>query len=416
MPQPSVLIIGGGIIGVASAYYLAKSGRSVTVIDKGKIGHACSYGNAGWLVPAHAVPLPAPGAVRQGLKWMLNPESPLYIKPRLNAALIGWLWRFARSANERHLEYGANVLMPFGRRSLELYQQFLVDHPRQNIGFHQRGLLNVCASEAGLHHAQHEAELAGRLGMRHQAMTAQELCQFEPAITGPIVGGVYLPDEADAEPLATVLAMAEAARDYGAVFLPHTEVYEIERSGRSVTGLRTTAGPLSADQYVLATGSWSAQWGSTLGLNIPIQAGKGYALILDPIEPAPRVPLSLVEAKVAITPRSGSIRFAGTMELAGLNESITPGRVRAIMGGARRYLNVPQEPRVTEVWRGLRPCTPDGLPIIGRPGRWENLMVAAGHAMLGFTLGAGTGRLVSDLLSEETPLVDPKPFDPDRFH
>ncbi len=416
MVQPSILIIGGGIIGVASAYYLAKSGRSVTVIDKGKIGHACSYGNAGWLVPAHAVPLPSPGAVRQGLKWMLNPDSPLYIKPRANAALVRWLWRFARSANLRHLEYGANILMPFGRHSLELYQQFVADHPEAKIGFHQRGLLAVCQSEAGLHHAQREAELAGRLGMGHRVMTGEELRQFEPAVTGDIVGGVYLPDEADAEPLATVLAMAEAAKGHGAVFLPNTEVYEIERSGRGVARLRTTAGPLSADEYVLATGSWSPQWGPTLGVNIPIQAGKGYALIVDPIDPAPHVPMSLVETKVAVTPRDGSLRLAGTMELAGLNESITPRRVRAILAGARRYLNVPQEPRVTEIWRGLRPCTPDGLPIIGRLRNWDNLTLAAGHAMLGFTLGAATGRLVSDLLNDSSPLVDPKPFDPDRFN
>jgi D-amino-acid dehydrogenase len=415
MAQPSVLIIGGGIIGVASAYYLAKSGRSVTVIDKGKIGHGCSYGNAGWLVPAHAVPLPSPGAVRQGLKWMLNPDSPLYIKPRANAALVRWLWRFARSANLRHLEYGANVLMPFGGRSLELYEQFVAEHPQKNIGFHQRGLLAVCQSEAGLHHAQREAELAGRQGMAWQTLAPGELRRFEPAITGPVVGGVYLPTEADAEPLATVLAMAEAAKAHGAIFMPNTEVYEIQRSGAAVTGLRTTAGVLSAQQYVLATGSWSPQWAQTLGLNIPIQAGKGYALILDPIDPAPKVPMSLVETKVAVTPRDGSLRLAGTMELAGLNESITPRRVRAILAGARRYLNLPQDPRVIEVWRGLRPCTPDGLPMIGRAGRWENLTIAAGHAMLGFTLGAGTGRLVCDLLNGDEPLVDPKPFDPDRF-
>jgi D-amino-acid dehydrogenase len=227
---------------------------------------------------------------------------------------------------------------------------------------------------------------------------------------------VYLPNEADAEPLATVLAMAEAAKAHGAVFMANTEVYEIQRSGAAVTGLRTTAGVLSAEEYVLATGSWSPQWAEVLRLNIPIQAGKGYALILDPIDPAPKVPMSLVETKVAVTPRDGSVRLAGTMELAGLNESITPRRVRAILAGARRYLNVPQEPRVIEVWRGLRPCTPDGLPMIGRARRWENLTIAAGHAMLGFTLGAGTGRLVCDLLNRDEPLVDPEPFDPERFN
>jgi D-amino-acid dehydrogenase len=415
MNQPDVLIIGGGVMGVASAYYLAKDGVSVTVIDKGRIGHACSYGNAGWLTPSHAVPLPSPGAVRKGLKWMFDKDSPLYIKPRLSGALYAWLWRFARSATQRHLEYGANILMPFGRESLNLYQQFVAEHPQTDIGFHQRGLLMVCRTEDGMHHARREAELAARQDLPHQVMSVDELRAFEPAVNGPIVGGVYLPAEADAEPLATVLAMAEAAKAHGAVFLPHTEVYDLERAGSRITGLRTTAGMMTADRYVLATGSWSPRFAESLGLNIPVQGGKGYAMILDPIDPMPRGPMSLVETKVAVTPRADSLRLAGTMEIAGLDESITVRRLRAILRGAANYINVPDEPKISEVWRGLRPCTPDGLPMIGRIGRWDNGWIATGHAMLGFTLGAATGRLMADLLQERRPLVDPRPFDPERF-
>lgn len=415
MAQPNVLIIGGGIIGSTTAYYLAKGGATVTVVDKGEIGYGCSYGNAGWIVPAHAMPLPAPGVMWQGLKWMFNPESPLYIKPRLSSALMGWLWRFSRAANSRDFDKGAMALMPLARHTLELYKQFAADHPRENIHLNHRGLLHACRTPEALEHIQHEAELSERLGMKHQTMTGDELRQFEPALHGQLAGGVYLPDEGDSEPLATVKGFARAAGELGAVLRPNTEVYEFERQGGRITGVRTTAGVLTADQYVLASGSWSAQWARTLGLAIPIQAGKGYAIIVDPIDPMPRGPISLTETKVAITPREGSLRLSGTMEIAGLNESITGRRVEAIMRGARAFLNVPERPVVREIWRGLRPCTPDGLPMIGRPGKWENLTIAAGHAMLGLTLGSGTGRLVADLIGGKEPLVDPAPFSPDRF-
>jgi len=413
--KTDVLIIGGGVIGAACAYYLTRAGRRVTLVDKGEIGFGCSYGNAGWIVPCHATPLPQPGAMRQAMKWMLRPDSPLYIKPRLNWEMACWLTRFLRSANQRHLEYAAPILIELGKQSLKLFEELSRDPSARAFGFEKKGLLYVCNTHAGLEHSLHEAERARASGIAGREMNESALRAFQPSITGPVVGGVYFETEAHAEPLRAVQTLIELARSAGAMILPGTEVFDIETDRQRITGVQTTRGRLAADEYVLATGSWAPVLADKLNLNIPIQAGKGYSLIVDKFDPTPTVPMLLVEKKVAVTPRSGSIRLAGTMELAGLDESITPRRVAAISRGARSFLTLPENLNVTEIWRGLRPCTPDGLPIISRSPRHANLTVAAGHAMLGLTLATGTGKLVADLLTGNTPIVDLQPFRASRF-
>jgi D-amino-acid dehydrogenase len=415
--KPDVLIIGAGVIGSACAYYLTKRGARVTLIDKGAVGHECSYGNAGWIVPCHAMPLPQPGAMRMALKRMLRPDSPLYIKPRLDWDMTCWLMRFLRSANQRHLTYAAPVLIELGKHSLRLFEEFVASENVADVCFEKKGLLYVCATRSGLEHSLHESQIACACGINGREMTEAELRAFQPCVTGPIVGGVYFQSEAHIEPLRAVQAMARLAEAGGAVILPQSEVFDIETDGRRIiTGVRTTRGTLTADQYVLAMGSWTPVLAKRLSLNVPIQAGKGYALIVEPpFDPPPTAPMLLVEKKVAVTPRNGSVRLAGTMELGGLDESITPLRVDAIARGAREFLNLPHDLKVTETWRGLRPCTPDGLPIISRAPKWDNLTIAAGHAMLGLTLATGTGRLVADMLTGEPSVVDPTPFRASRF-
>ena len=258
-------------------------------------------------------------------------------------------------------------------------------------------------------------ELVKQFGVKGQALSADELRRLEPALTGELAGGVYFPDEAHVEPLAAVQTLARLAAKAGARILPETEMFEFVTQGRRIEGVRTTRGLLRADQYVLATGSWSTSIAKSLRLRVPILAGKGYAVVVEPFSPAPTHPIILLENKIGVTPRHNSIRLAGTLELVDLDESITPRRVAAMFTGSRRFLNLPAEPQVIEVWRGLRPCTPDGVPIIGRPARFENLLLAAGHQMLGLLAAPGTAKLAGDLLTNSSPQFDPHPFRATRF-
>ena len=419
-PSPGkseVIVIGGGIIGVACADALARRGVGVVVNDKAQqIGHGCSYGNAGWITPCFALPLPMPGMLLQAIGWMLDPQGPLYVKPRLSLDLARWLWRFTRSMNHSLLHESVNALVPLAQASLRDYLELDAESPGA-FGLERKGLLIVAQTPAGRDAAAKELDLVAPLGVRGELLDAAGVRRVEPAVTGrEIAGGVYFPDEAHCEPLAAVQALAERARRHGAVFLPQTEVYGLERQGRRIKSLRTTRGTMAADQYVLASGAWSAALGRKLGVRIPLLSGKGYAMTVPRFDPAPAVPLMLIEKKIAVTPRQQGIRLSGTLELVGLDESIAPKRVEAIARGARQYLNVPEHPVETEVWRGLRPCTPDGVPVIGRPsGAAENVVIATGHQMLGLLTAPSTGTLVAELITGARPSLDPHPFRATRF-
>ena len=414
--RPDVLIIGGGVIGCAAAYYLTRNGVAVTVIDKGAVGHGCSYGNAGWLVPAHAMPLPAPGAVRSAAKWIMRPDSPLYIKPRCSPAMALWLLRFLRSSNKGSFERGIPPLVGLAQRSLELTEAFVADHGNDGLDFRMNGLTYVCKSRAGLDHSLHELDLVRKLGYDGEVLDAEALVHREPIIRGPVAGGVFYPGQGQIEPLPFVKSLAAQAAALGATFLPGTEVFEFEIDGRRIRSVHTTQGSIEADEIVLAAGAWTRDISKKIGVEAPIEAGKGYALIYDQPEQMPTAPLLLVEGRVAITPRNGSIRCAGTMELGGMNDSITPRRVRAIARTTTEYMDLCTETRSpVEVWRGMRPCTPDGLPMIGRSSRYQNLILAAGHAMLGLMSSTGTGEIIASLLAGQPPRLDLGAFRPDRF-
>ncbi len=412
--KQNIVVIGGGVIGMSIALELASRGAQVTVIDRGEPGFGCSYGNAGWITPCFAMPLPMPGMLLKSIGWLLNPDSPLYIKPEPSILLFRWLTRFLFSMNQKHLDRSVDVLTGLSKYSLESYEKLSQDSG-STIGFEKKGLLMVGQSEAGVKAAVHEMELVARHGIPGQYLDERGVKELEPALTGRIQGGVYFPAEAHGEPLAIVQALASAAQKHGVKILPRTEVYDFVIEGRKIRSLKTTRGELKAHDYVLATGSWSHTLGKALKLRIPVLGGKGYALITKPFAPAPRLPLMLIEKKIAVTPRNGSIRLAGTLELVNRDESITPRRVENILRGSREFLSVPERPEITEVWRGLRPCTPDGVPVIGRPKAYDNLMLSTGHQMLGLQSAPGSARLTADLLLGAQPIFDPKPFRADRF-
>ena len=412
--KADVLIVGAGVIGLASALELSKAGAKVIVIDKFDPGYGCSYGNAGWITPCFAMPLPMPGMLLKSIRWLTDPESPLYIKPELSPTLISWLFRFMRSMTEKQMLQSVDALTHLSKLSMDLYKHLdkTTDKP---FSFEQKGLFMVAQSDDGLKYAKSEMELVARNGIPGKLMLEEEARAFEPSLTKRIKGGVFFPEEAHAEPLQVTQTLAHEARKLGAQIISKAEVIDFVLGPKGIAGARTTRGIFEAEQFVLATGSWSLAIGQTLRLRVPVLGGKGYAIITDPLAPNPQRPMMLVEKKVAVTPRNGTLRLAGTLELVNQDETFTTRRVEAIVRGAREFMNVPENIHYHEIWRGLRPCTPDGVPIIGRTARYRNLLLATGHQMLGLQSATGTGKLVADLALGRTPDLDPKPFRADRF-
>jgi D-amino-acid dehydrogenase len=413
-----VLIIGGGVIGVCTAYYLAEAGRSVTLIEQGDIAAGSSYGNAGLIVPSHITPLAAPGALSSGLRWMLDPESPFYIKPRLDWDLMRWLWRFIWACQPGPYQRAIPVLRDLGRLSSALHAQ-LAALIGPETGYGQRGLLMVYKTPRGLHEGHAEARLLNQHQYPVDVLDAAGLRALEPTIRPDVVGGLFYRDDAHFTPVEFVRGLARLAQARGACLFQRTEVLGFETQGRRLATVRTTRGDFQAEQIVLAAGAWSPNVAHELKLNIPIQAAKGYSVTVKRPTQAPTIPLLLGESRVAVTPMVSSsgptLRFAGTLELAGLDFSVNQRRVKAIQRAVKDYLEPMDETETVEIWRGLRPCTPDGLPMLGRAPAFENLTLAAGHAMLGMSLGPATGKLVKQLLCNETPEMDVRVLRPERF-
>lgn len=410
-----ILIIGGGVIGVCSAYYLAKRSREVAIVDMGQIGAGCSYGNAGLIVPSHLIPLAAPGVIAQGLKWMLDAESPFYIKPRLNRDLLTWLWRFRAACKEKPMRRAMSVLCELGFASSSLYES-LVAEERLDCHYKQIGSLSVYKSYHQFREAGEEAELLREFGVSAALLDSAEVKEMEPAISTDIAGGIFYASDAHLDPALFVQGLAGRVRDSGVTLHSDTEVFGFETTGRRISLVKTTRGDFRPQQVILANGSWSPELASCLRLKLPIQPAKGYSITFKQQGNAGlRIPL-LLGPRVAVTPMGPHLRLAGTLELAGLNFSINRRRVRAILRAADSYLEIDTNTlSLVEIWRGLRPCTPDGLPIISRAAALDNLIIATGHATIGVSLGPITGKLVSELVSQESPSVAISALKLDRF-
>jgi len=409
-----VAIVGGGVIGVCSAYYLLQKGLRVVLIEKGEIASGCSYGNGGLIVPSHAVPLASPGALGDGLRWMLDAESPFYIKPRLDLDLFHWLIRFVLASRASVMLRSLPVLRDLLFASAGLYKE-LADTAGFDFGYEGNGSLWVCLSKEGLEREKEEVHLFERFNIPVQVMDQSEVHNLEPALLPQVAGGVFYPNDGHIDPFRFVSGLAEDTRGLGADICTNTEVLRFEVANGKIVNLHTTCGDVRADQVVLAAGSWSPEVARALKLRIPIQAAKGYSLTLESPDPSPRLPLLFGDARVVVNPLGEALRLAGTLEMAGMDFSINARRVEAIRRSCAAYLPGIAEASLIEIWRGLRPCTPDGLPIISRSKEFDNLIVAAGHAMLGMSLGPVTGKLVSQLACEEKTDFDLAPLNINRF-
>lgn len=412
-----VLIIGAGAIGLSTALHCARKGHRVTVVERNPARRdGCSYGNAGMVVPSHFVPLAAPGMVKLGLKWMWNPESPFYIKPRLNGELFDWSFKFWQAANAGHVRRSAPLLRDLSFASRALFEE-LAAETQNDIGLVTRGLLMLCQTQHGLDDEAKFAKHALELGVPAEVLDRRQTAQIDPGVTMDVAGAVYFPKDAHLTPERYLATLERLTAKLGVEFKWQTEVTGLAMSNGRITAVQTAAGALEADEVVLCGGSWSPLLARELGLKIPIQAGKGYSLTLTQPRQLPRLCSIFTEARMAVTPMGESLRFGGTMEVAGLNEDINSLRVQGIIKAVPKYF--PQF-RVEDFagiqpWRGLRPCSPDGLPYLGRTKRLANLTLATGHAMMGVSLSPVTGRIVSEIVSGETPAFDLGLLSPDRY-
>lgn len=415
----SVIICGGGIVGLCSAYYLAREGLTVTVVERsaGPQHDHCALGSAGYVSPSHVVPLAAPGMVWKGLKWMLDSRSPFYIRPRLDTELMRWGWLFWRASNRRQVARAAPVLRDLCLQSRALFEE-LDDLTGDRSEFRKDGLLNLCRTPQSLaDEAGGLARIANELGIEAQVLDARQTAALGLGVKLDIAGSVYFPIDAHLTPARFCAALTPLLVEMGVKFRWNTTLFGWTPLGRRLAAVQTTAGDLVADEFVLAAGSWSGGMLAGLGLRLPLQAGKGYSLTL----PNPRFrvtkPFILKERRVAVTPMGDTLRFGGTMEIAGHDGRVRPERVAQIIAGVTAYMPefTPADFAGLKPWFGYRPVSPDGLPYIGRFARYANLTAACGHAMLGVTLAPVTGRLVAEVISERKPSVDLTLLNPDRY-
>jgi D-amino-acid dehydrogenase len=391
--EPEVVVVGGGAIGVSAAYELARRGVRVTLLERGALGDGCSSGNAGLVCPSHSRPLATPAALAEGLRGLLHSDSALSIRPR--RATLAWLARFAAACRAGGVERATDAIRSLSVASLELHAELAA----LGTGFERRGTLSVYETEARFAAGRVEAE---RSGLTSRVLTPHEARELEPALTGALAGAIFFPDEAHVDPLRYVRALGEAAAKAGADVQTGVDVQSLEP-------FKTSNGRLRPKTVVLAAGAWTG----TL-VRLPVTGGEGYHVDVESADGDPHVPLLLQEARSALTPLDGRLRLAGLLEVAGLDGRPNPTRIEAMRHAAARVLGRDGRTPI-DVWTGLRPCTPDGLPVIGRPAARPDLVVATGHAMKGLSLAPLTGRLVAELVTGEPRSHDLTPFSPDRF-
>jgi D-amino-acid dehydrogenase len=413
----NVVVIGGGIMGLSSAFYLHQAGHKVTVLDKGDFLDNCSYGNAGYVCPSHFIPLATPGIVWKGLKWMLNSRSPFYVKPSLNGSLIDWGFKFMKSANNKHVEDSAIPLRDIAVFSQQLYKTW-TGLPGFDFAYEEKGLLEVFQTQAMAEHAQHTVEKGKALGLDVELLSYEELQKLEPQTKIIGLGAIFFKGDAHLYPNKLMKSLLAYLKQQGVQLISGEEVTGFEKANKAITKVVTVKNSYEADEVVIATGAWSREIAALVETKIPLMPGRGYSLTLENSPYHFNHPAVLMEGRVAITPMDGNkIRFGGTMEVVSTKTPPRYERVEGILKAVKSFL--PEfdiaMPSNDQLWYGYRPCSADGLPYIGRISRFKNVVVATGHAMIGLSLGPGTGKLVSELVDDKKTSVDVSAFAVERF-
>jgi D-amino-acid dehydrogenase len=410
-----VIVAGGGVIGLCAAYYMKKSGHDVVIIDQGDLKKGASFGNAGYICPSHFIPLASPGIVAKGLQWMLSSTSPFYIKPRLDMDLIKWgltFWkRSGKSTMERNAPHLNNILQ---------LSRSLTAEMRDDLGNHfhmeEKGCLMLYKSASTEKHEIEMAEEAAHFNIQTRILSAKEVQELEPDVEVNVKGGVLYPLDAHLHPAELMDTLHEQLEKNGVVFQLETKILGFEKSGRKVTKVLTDKGDFTGDEVVIAAGSWLSGILKDLEIDVLLQAGKGYSMTFENMPKNLHYPSILVDDRVAMTPMGADLRVGGTMEISGIGSQMLIKRVQSIYKAAKNYFPDLQVsfPSTDKIWHGFRPLSPDGLPYIGRHSKYENLVIAGGHGMLGISLAAGSGKLIDEIISGHKLSMDISAFDVER--
>ncbi len=410
-----IIIVGAGIIGLCSAYYLEKEGHKVTIIDKSNLSSGASYVNAGIITPSHIIPLAAPGVISKGVQWMLDPSSPFAIQPKLNTEFFRWLYLFKKAANAKKVATAIPILKDINLFSRELYEDIKAS---QDFDFHykKKGLLMYFKSEKKGDQEWSIAQRAIQEGLHVTRLSASEIKKIEPNAKLNADGAIHYDCDAHTTPTEFMTAMKAYLQKKGVSITGETEAKRFLKNGTKIIGIATNKKCLYGEEIIIAGGTWSTQLIKTLGITIPILPGKGYAI--DTLHKTGiTIPSILTEAKVAVTPMHGFTRFAGTMVIGGTNTNIKRNKINGMVKSSKSYiqdLNF-SNTEIKNAQYGFRPCSPDGLPYLGRLSRYNNIIVATGHAMMGWSLAPATGKLVTELLMDKKTSLNLQPFHLERY-
>ena len=412
--MPDVLILGGGVIGLSSAYYLLKAGRSVCILERDTVGAATSFGNCGTITPSHIPPLAAPGMVAKAMKWMLTPDAPFYVKPTLDPGLIFWLLKFAQRCNKKDWHASSLAKMALLLHSRRLLES-LVTLEGLHCEFAASGMHNVYKSVVEFEKAAKEAEAVREFGLQPKILASDELANDEPALKPGMAGAIHDPGDAHVRPDLLTAELARVVRQLGGEIIENCEVLGIETGHDHVQKIRTSRGEYQAGDYLFALGPWSSKMMRAINLDLPVQPGKGYSITYTRPSLAPKRPIVLKERSVCVTTWGSGYRLGSTMEFSGYDDRLNRRRLDALERGAGEYLHEPVGPLKIEEWYGWRPMTWDDLPILGATPNYKNAWLATGHGMLGVSMSTVTGHLLADLLCRRAPIIDPAPYSINRF-
>ena len=416
MSHSNVIIIGGGAIGLSTAYYLNRSGLSVTIVDANEPNSEiiCSWGNSGMIVPSHIVPLAAPGVIKQGLKWLLDAESPFSIEFKPSLELLSWLWKFRKAANQSHVERGAKLLQELGLRSRKLYLDI---GEKIDIGLETNGILMLCNSESALEEEFKISKMARDLGMEAIDLDQSGVRKIETGMRVDIKGGVHYPLDCTIDPVLFMDLMKKHLVQNGVNINYNKPVTEIVVNQNKVESVKSNDESWSADYVVLSAGSFSSKLVKQIGLKMPLMSGKGYSYTLESPKTKPSVPAILIEARIASTPMGEKWRFGGTMTVTDSNRLINKKKLYAMARYVKNYYPEYESSWVHgfKPWVGLRPLSADGIPYIGSFKKIPNLIAATGHAMMGISMAPVTGEIINNIISGQKSNFNLKMLSPDRF-
>ena len=433
------LIIGGGIIGLSTAYYLQEDGWEVTVLEKGDLSDNCSFGNMGYLSPSHFVPLAAPGMLEQGFFWMFDKKSPFYVRPQLSWSLLDWGLKFARASTAAHVQRSVRPLADILLLSKKLFQDWSTGG-ELDFGLTQRGCILYYQTEKKEKEELENVRMAEELGLEVEVLGREQLHTIEPDMKPNVRGGVLYKDDAHLYPNALMQQLPALLEKRGVKIIRQAEVRGFERRNGKITAVlyRNNSNPgappdkldTAHSTVVLAAGSWSPQVAKMAGEYLPLMPGKGYSMTIEKPHKKLNYPCILSEAKVALTPWPNRLRIGSTMEIGPINQEILLPRVQGILEAVPHffpgYNDDPAFQQLADlqylkthlkerVWFGFRPLSADGMPYIGFARKNKNLIIATGHAMLGLSLGAGTGKLVAEIAGGKQASIAMETFDPKRY-